>query len=139
MIVFLVAFFYFYKELSVLGSRVYVDTVSSTDRPLLGCHESGSSVPSDRWLGPGGLGPRKTSAAHDAGSSLDGARLGQADMQSTGVLSWGPAEHCPPQGGCSHLPSDMDKPAKKPPPLAFALSLQQEPRPGEPISKAPLP
>lgn len=49
----------------------------------------------DRWLGPGGLGPRKTSAAHDAGSSLDGARLGQADMQSTGVLSWGPAEHCP--------------------------------------------
>ena len=90
MIVFLVAFFYFYKELSVLGSRVYVDTVSSTDRPLLGCHESGSSVPSDRWLGPGGLGPRKTSAARDGGSSL--SRLGQVDVQGTGVSSWGPAK-----------------------------------------------
>lgn len=100
MIVFLVAFFYFYKKLSVLGSRVYVDTVSSTDSPLLGCHESGSSVPSDRWLGQGGLGPRKTSAAHDGGSSLDGARLGQADMQGTGVLSWGPAEDV--SGGTAH-------------------------------------
>ena len=92
MIVFLVAFFYFYKKLSVLGSRAYVDSVSTTDRSLLGCHESGSSVPFDRWLGQGGLGPRKTSAAHDGGSSLDGAWLGQVTVQGTGVSSWGPAE-----------------------------------------------
>ena len=51
-------------------------SVSSTDRSLPGYHESGSSVPSDRWLGQGGLGPRKTSAARDGGSSLDGAWLG---------------------------------------------------------------
>ena len=51
----------------------------------------GSSVPSDRWLGQGGLGPGKTSAARDRGSSLGSARLGQVDMQGCRRVIVGPS------------------------------------------------
>lgn len=93
-------FLFLQKAFCFRKQNVCGHSVSSTDRSLPGYHESGSSVPSDRWLGQGGLGPRKTSAARDGGSSLDGAWLGLTDMQGTGVSSWGPLED--PSGGTAH-------------------------------------
>lgn len=89
-----------FRKQSVCGH-----SVSSTDRSLPGYHESGSSVLSDRWLGQGGLGPGKTSAAHDRGSSLSGAQLGQVDVQGCRRVIVGPSGGR--VGGCSHLSGDI--------------------------------
>ena len=140
----MVAFFYFYKKLSVLGSRACVDTVFPAQIGPFQATMSLAAVSrlTDGWarvaLVPGKPQQHVMGAAALMAPGLDYRHAGYRGvvMGPCGGRVWG---HCPPQGGCSCLSCDMDKPAKKLPPLAFVLSPQREPRPSELVSKAPLP